>query len=238
MARVLAAWRRGEGGRIVTPNIDILRIVSRCEEARRLVVSSSLILADGMPVVWASRLAGDPLPCRVAGSDLLWALCAAAAAEGRSVYLLGGAGGVPDRAASVLRGRYPDLQIAGTHSPPFGFDASVEGVQAVVAEVREKKPDLVFVGLGFPRQERLIDVLVPELPTTWFVGCGASIDFAAGRLRRAPVWMRRLGLEWTHRLACEPRRLFRRYLINDLPFAIRLLTTSALSRFGRAPQLL
>lgn len=226
---VIAALDRGEGGTIVTPNVDILRQVRRDPAARRLVRSASLVLADGMPVIWASRLARSPLPARVAGSDLFWSLCAAATDGGHSVYLLGGAPGEPSvsqRAADELRSRYPGLVVAGADSPPYGFDATPAGVADVVDAAAAAAPDIVFVGLGFPRQERLITHLAAALPYTWFVGCGASLAFAAGEVRRAPRWMRRTGLEWLHRLGSEPRRLFRRYVVHDLPYAARLLTTA------------
>ncbi|MGH3737277.1 MAG: WecB/TagA/CpsF family glycosyltransferase [Micromonosporaceae bacterium] len=230
---VIAALERGEGGTVVTPNVDILRQVRRDPAAGHLVRSASLVLADGMPVVWASHLARSPLPARVAGSDLIWSLCAAAAAAGRSIYLLGGAPGAPSvsqRAAESLVDRYPGLTVAGADSPPYGFDAQPEGVAPVVAAALAADPDIVFVGLGFPRQERLITHLAAALPGTWFVGCGASLAFAAGEVRRAPRWMRRTGLEWLHRLASEPRRLFRRYVVHDLPYAARLLTSALVRR--------
>ena len=232
VAHVAATWERGEGGVIVTPNVDIVRQAARSPYAARLVAGAALVLADGMPLIWASRLAGRRtrartcrrvLPARVAGSDLIWSLCESAAGHGRSVYLLGGAPGVPERAAEVLAARFPGLTVAGTDSPPYGFDEAAGGLAAVTAAAKAAKPDLVFVGLGFPRQERLIASLAAELPTSWFVGCGASIAFAAGAVPRAPRWMRRTGLEWLHRLAAEPRRLFRRYILHDAPYALRLL---------------
>jgi N-acetylglucosaminyldiphosphoundecaprenol N-acetyl-beta-D-mannosaminyltransferase len=128
------------------------------------------------------------------------------------------------RAAEVLSDRYPGLRIAGVASPPYGFDASADGVAAVRESLVAAKPRLVFVGLGFPRQDRLIATLRADLPGTWFVGCGSAIAFTAGSVRRAPEWMRRSGLEWLFRLAGEPGRLARRYLVDDLPFALRLLS--------------
>ena len=230
VAHIAAAFERGEGGVVVTPNVDIVRQATRSPEAAELVRGASLVLADGMPLVWASRLAGRPLPARVAGSDLIWSLSEMAAGAGRSIYLLGGAPGVPHRAALVLSERYPGLRMAGADSPPFGFDSTAGGLVAAIDAVKAAKPDLVFVGLGFPRQERLIRHLSSELPQAWFVGCGASIAFVAGAVPRAPHWMRRSGLEWVHRLATEPRRLFRRYVVHDVPYALRMLATAALRR--------
>ena len=165
----------------------------------------------------------------MAGASLIFSLSEAAAASGKSVYLLGGEPGVPARAAAALGRRYPGLLVAGVHSPPFGFEREPGEVEAIAARLARAKPDIVFVGLGFPKQERLIAAVAPGLPGAWFIGCGAAIPFAAGTLPRAPHWMQRLGLEWVHRLASEPRRLFRRYLTDDVPFALRLLVTSALT---------
>jgi N-acetylglucosaminyldiphosphoundecaprenol N-acetyl-beta-D-mannosaminyltransferase len=223
VAHVRAALDRGIGGRIVTPNVDILRQAARDEAIRAELASADLVVADGAPLVWASRLAGTPLPARVAGSDLIWSLSAGLARDGRSVYLLGGCpdSGGARRAADRLAAR-----VAGAWSPPFGFDVE----HGDLSEVIEAKPDLVFVGIGFPRQERLIARLRPELPAAWFLGCGAAINFVAGDVHRAPRAMQRSGLEWLHRLACEPRRLANRYLRHDAPYASRLLVGSIARR--------
>ncbi|MCM4084866.1 WecB/TagA/CpsF family glycosyltransferase [Paractinoplanes hotanensis] len=229
--RVLAALADGNGGQIITPNVDILHRVMRDADSRRHVHASSIVVADGKPLVWASRLAGDPLPARVAGADLIWSLSAAMAGAGRSVHLLGGEPGTAVRATDVLRDRFPALKIAGCLSPSFGFDTREDEYAAVCDEVVGAGPDLVFVGFGFPKQERVIARLRSRLPQTWFLGCGAAIGFVAGVHSRAPEWMRSSGLEWVHRLVLEPRRLMRRYLVDDAPFAARLLAASA--REGR-----
>lgn len=220
----------GRGGHIVTPNVDILRRVLRDPASRQHVGTAQLVVADGAPLVWASRLKRTPLPARVAGSDLIWSLSAAAARHGRSTYLLGGAPGTAQRAQDVLRDRFPTLTLAGHLSPPFGFEDRPQRYAALCDEVAAAQPDLVFVGLGFPRQERVIARLRDRLPRTWFLGCGAAIGFVAGVHQRAPLWMQEAGLEWFHRLTAEPGRLGRRYLLHDVPFAARLLAGSALHR--------
>jgi N-acetylglucosaminyldiphosphoundecaprenol N-acetyl-beta-D-mannosaminyltransferase len=230
---VVAELGHGRGGRIITPNVDILRRATRDAEARHHVASASLVVADGAPLIWAGRIAGRPLPARVPGSDLIWSLSAAMVTTGRSVYLLGGEPGAAEIAASVLVDRFPGLSVSGFDSPTFGFDADPATLDLVCRRAVEAKPDLVFVGLGFPRQERLIERLRTTLPSTWFMGCGAAIGFVAGVRRRAPVWMQQTGLEWLHRLISEPRRLGRRYLLHDMPFAVQLLMTSARGRTGR-----
>jgi N-acetylglucosaminyldiphosphoundecaprenol N-acetyl-beta-D-mannosaminyltransferase len=137
---------------------------------------------------------------------------------------------VPDRAGVELGRRFPGLVVAGAYAPPAGFDSAAAGIDAVRRRIGAAAPAVVFVGLGFPKQERLIAQLAPSFPATWFVGCGAAIPFAAGVLPRAPAWMQRSGLEWTFRLASEPRRLFRRYVLHDLPFAASIFASSAAER--------
>ncbi|MFF3438023.1 WecB/TagA/CpsF family glycosyltransferase [Streptosporangium sp. NPDC002721] len=223
---VVAALKRGEGGHLVTPNVDISRTVARDPQARRFVERADLAVADGMPLVWAARLLGTPLPGRVTGADLIWSLSEAAAFYRHPVYLLGGPRGAAAQAARELVNRHPKLVIAGVGTPPYGFEDDPETYARVRDAVIAAAPRLVFVGLGFPRQERLIASLRRDLPGTWFLGCGSAIAFAAGTVRRAPTWMRRGGLEWLFRLTREPGRLARRYLVDDLPYALRLLTVS------------
>ncbi len=230
---VVAEMTAGRGGQIVTPNVDILRRARRDQEARAHVESASVVVADGKPLIWASQIAGNPLPARVPGADLIWSLSAAMAEQNRSVYLFGGAPGTASRAEQAMRARFPGLRIAGHLSPPFGFDARPDQFEAACATVTATAPDVVYVGFGFPKQERVIARLRARLPGTWFLGCGAAIGFVAGIHRRAPLWMQRSGLEWAHRLANEPARLARRYLVHDLPFALELLAVTALRRLHR-----
>lgn len=233
IGRIIDESGNGRGGYVVTPNIDICRQVRRDVKAKDLVRGATLVVPDGMPLVWAARLAGRPFPERVTGSSLIFTLSRAAARAGRSVYFLGGPPGVADLAAANLARDNPGLRVAGTDAPPAGFDESDAGLAAVRDRLVPLAPDIVFVGLGFPRQERLMAWLSAALPGAWLVGCGAAIPFAAGTLPRAPRWMQRCGLEWAFRLLAEPRRLYRRYLVHDLPYAGALLTTCAIR--GLAP---
>lgn len=228
-----AELEAGRGGRIVTPNVDICRAAAQDPALKELVCSAELVVADGMPLVWAARLLGTPVPERVTGADLIWSLSKLAARRGWPVYLLGGPPGVASLAADELTSCHPRLQVCGVHAPPYGFDATREGRERVRRRLVAARPRLVFVGLGFPRQDRLIVELREELPGVWFVGCGAAIAFAAGTVARAPEWMRRAGLEWAFRLVSEPGRLARRYLVDDLPFALRLLGGCVVRRLGR-----
>ncbi|WP_239116579.1 WecB/TagA/CpsF family glycosyltransferase [Planotetraspora phitsanulokensis] len=234
---VVAALRRGRGGHLVTPNVDICRAISRHADLRALVTRADLAVADGMPLVWAARLLGRPLPERVTGADLIWSLSEAAAADGVPVYLLGGPPGVAETARDVLCDRYPGLVVAGTDAPPYGFETCPEALAEVRRRLVAAAPRLVFVGLGFPKQDRLIAMVRADLPGAWFVGCGSAIAFTAGAVRRAPAWMGDHGLEWLFRLLSEPGRLARRYLVDDLPFALRLLAGCLLRRLWRRSRL-
>jgi len=229
------AVSRGEGGWALTPNLDILRQITQNAEARVLADQTTLRLADGMPLVWASKLKRTPLPERVAGSDLLAPLCARAAREGWAVYFLGGNPGAAEDAARILRERNPALNVVGIQCPPMGFENEPSILAAIQQSLRATIPVLVFVALGSLKQERLIEKLRPVLPQAWYFGIGISFSFISGEVGRAPPWMRATGLEWVHRMIQEPRRLAGRYLRHGLPFAVRLLCRSALEGVGFRP---
>jgi N-acetylglucosaminyldiphosphoundecaprenol N-acetyl-beta-D-mannosaminyltransferase len=231
ITHVLAALDAGHGGWLMNPNVDVLRQLVADPELAALAGAADLVIADGMPLIWALRGQGIDGGERVAGSTLIWSLSAAAAAAGRSVFLLGGAPGVADRAAAALAEGSPGLRIAGTNCPPLGFEHDEAEMARIVDAVGAADPDIVFCGLGFPKQERLIVQLRRAIPRPWFVATGASIAMAAGDFDRAPQWMQDAGLEWAFRLGQEPRRLFRRYIIDDLPFAARLAGSVAGARW-------
>lgn len=225
---VLEALRQGRGGWIVTPNLDHVR---RCETDQTFAAAvrgADLRLADGMPLIWASRLQGTPLPERVAGSDLIYALSRGLSEQRGSAFLLGGDVGAAVAAAEVLRRSYPGLEIAGTCCPPMGFEQDPIQYKAIEDQLVASQPDIVFVALGSPKQEYLIQRLRSLLPRAWWIGIGISFSFVCGDVRRAPRWMQRCGLEWMHRLAQEPRRLAKRYLLHGMPFGLKLLARSAM----------
>ncbi len=231
---IVRSARGGVGGVVITPNLDHLRRAVRDHGYRAMIEHASLSVADGFPLVLASRIQGTPLPARVAGSDLISSLSARAAQAGLSIFLLGGDPGTAERAGEVLRQRHPDLVIAGTYCPPVGFEHDAAIMDEMRRTLHESGAHIVFVALGSPKQERLIARLREELPGAWWLGVGISFSFLCGEVPRAPRWMRRCGLEWFHRLISEPRRLFRRYLIEGIPFAARLMLHSLRVRlFGR-----
>jgi exopolysaccharide biosynthesis WecB/TagA/CpsF family protein len=230
IAAVEAYIRRGNGLLVVTPNIDHLLQLRRDEEFRRAYSGAELVLADGMPLIWLSRLQGTPLKQKVSGSDFLIEFCRQAAGKGHRVFLMGGSEGVVQQAARVLQERFPGLLVAGTYSPSHGFDQKGEENRRIVELVKRERPDILFVGAGTPRQEKWLLHHWKELSPTVCIGVGAAFDFLTGRARRAPRWMRNMGLEWFWRLMHEPLRLFRRYIIDDLPFFLSLLVRTLARR--------
>ena len=231
---VLDGLVRRRGGWVCPANLDVLRQWRGSPYVRELVAAADLVVADGMPLVWAGELQGSPLPERVAGSSLILTLTAAAAHAGASVFLLGGNPGTADAAVAKLTSLSPQLRLAGTLCPPFGFDRDPAWLDRIEQLLRATAPDIVYVGLGFPKQERLIADLRGRLPTTWFVSCGVSFSFVSGEIPRAPETMQRLGLEWLYRMAQEPKRLYRRYLFHGIPFLIHLLASAVAFRFREA----
>jgi N-acetylglucosaminyldiphosphoundecaprenol N-acetyl-beta-D-mannosaminyltransferase len=212
----------GHGGQLITLNLDHLRRFVYDSAYAWIVQGADLIVADGMPLIWASRLQSAPLPERVTGSNLIWSLSHAAAARGRSVFLLGGRNDAAERSAQVLQTAYPRLQIAGVYAPTFGFEQRPAELEVLFEKVRRAQPDIIFVALGLPKEDVLIQQLRSVAPRAWGIGVGITFSWVAGDLRRAPRWMQSFGLEWLHRLWNEPRRLGRRYLVDDLHFALRL----------------
>jgi len=184
-------------------------------ELRRIVLDCPIVNADGQAVVWAARLLGTPLPERVAGIDLLHALLEWAAREGHPVYFLGATAEVLRQAVAHACARFPGLIVAGSHDGYF----STADEEAVVAGIHDSGVDLLFVGMPSPRKEYWLSGNLARLGVPFAMGVGGSFDVLAGKVRRAPKWMQKLGLEWFYRFAQEPRRLWRRYLVGNARFA-------------------
>ncbi len=204
--------------------------------------SAALTLPDGVPLLWASRLLGAPIPGRVAGSELFWELCRLAQEKGYSCFLLGSTPVVLARLERALRRDFPRLRIAGSYAPPFAREFPREVNEEIVRRVNEARPDILWAGLGAPRQEKWIHANRQKLAVRVAIGVGAAFDFCSGTVRRAPRWMRKVGLEWFYRFLREPRRLFRRYFIDATPFLPLVLwqrvTRSAGYRSRRVPDMM
>ncbi len=226
----------GQPHYLVTANVDFLAQAQKDAELRRILCDAHLVLCDGTPLVWASRLLGNPLPQRVAGADLVPLLIQLAAEKRYRLFFLGAAPESAAKAVERLRKQYPNLPLAGWYSPPFNKLLEMDHAEAE-RRIREARPDLLFVSLGCPKQEKWIAMHYRSLGVPVSVGVGATLDFLAGQVKRAPVWMQRSGLEWIFRLLQEPRRLFRRY-VRDLWFFASSIIPQwwFLRRHGRQPE--
>lgn len=233
---VLDELDAGREGTIVTMNLDHMRRYRVDADYRALAAKATLHVADGMPLIWASRLQGNPLPERVTGSNLIWSLTEKAAERNRSIFLLGGEEGTAESASEILKQHFSDLEIAGTYCPKLGFENSEEEITKIANYIRESGPDIVYVALGSPKQDRLIEQLRDYLPAIWWIGVGISFSFVSGDVSRAPQWMQKFGLEWLHRLSQEPGRLFSRYIVHGLPYCFRLLASAFVHRFIKHPE--
>lgn len=228
---VISCASKRIGGWVVTPNLDILRRYKNSVSFRNLVATSTLNVADGMPLVWASRVKGQPLPERVNGTDLMVDICAAASESGISVFLLGGNPGSAEKTTQNMQQTFPDLKVAGCFCPAFGFESDTQQINEIAEHLATASPDIVFVGLGSPKQDVLINMLRLQFPHIWWLGVGVSFSFLADELIRAPEWAKKSGLEWLYRLFAEPKRLAKRYLLEGIPFFATTLLVSAYERF-------
>ncbi len=227
---LMAKSRLGMGGYLMTPNVDNLRTVTRSAESLKRALRADIRVADGMPLIWASRIQGTPLPGRIAGSDLIFSIAESTAVSGQRLFLLGGNPGTARRAASGLCERFEGLNVVGTYCPPLHFERDPEELERIRREVSRARPHFVYLGLPFDKASALAADLRSVLPGAWFIGLGISFSFVCGDVSRAPVWMQRSGLEWLHRLAQEPGRLVRRYLIEGFPFVLRLMLSAFVNR--------
>jgi N-acetylglucosaminyldiphosphoundecaprenol N-acetyl-beta-D-mannosaminyltransferase len=207
----------------------------RDDELRRIHNAAGLVTPDGMPLVWLSRLRGFREVERVYGPDLMLALCEHSVRRGHSHFFYGGAPEVAEKLAARLQSRFPGLQVSGVYAPPFG-PLTREEDAAMVERIRAARPSILWVGLSTPKQERWMSEHVSRLNVPVLIGVGAAFDFHAGLKRQAPRWVQRSGLEWLFRLAMEPRRLWRRYLINN-PWFVWLVLLQALGKGPRGQEL-
>ena len=219
--RVVAALAEGRGGSVITPNLDIVRQYRRSRDLGPVFEGTELVVADGMPVVWALRIQGTPVPERITGTDMLWSLTAAADRQGASVLLGGGPPGSAARAADRLASVSPSLRVDAVACYEYPEQPLAEQLDTLADALVAAAPQIAYLGVPFEAQVLLMTRLRPRLPGTWFMGVGSSFEFLNGDRRRAPVWLQRLGLEWAHRLVLQPR-FWRRYLVQGLPFAASL----------------
>jgi N-acetylglucosaminyldiphosphoundecaprenol N-acetyl-beta-D-mannosaminyltransferase len=217
---IVEAGRKRHKCLVVTPNVDHIVKLSDDDEMRRIYRQASLVFADGMPLVWLSKiLPGKGLPARVTGADLVPLICRKASQESLKVFFLGGDEGVAEKAARKLRNLYKGLLIE-THCPAFGFENNRDNTEKIINFCNQFKPDILFIGVGTPKQEKWAWEHFNRLDSGPIIGVGASFDFIAGTIRRAPIFFQRIGLEWFWRLLQEPARLSKRYLLRGPRFLL------------------
>ncbi|MCA9408049.1 MAG: WecB/TagA/CpsF family glycosyltransferase, partial [Candidatus Omnitrophica bacterium] len=208
--------RAGSCEYVVTPNVDHLIKLREDEEFRRIYADSAIRIPDGMPLIWASRYLKTPLRQKVSGSDLVLEICKLSDYKGYRLFFLGGEPPAAQLAKEKLETQFKSIQICGVYSPPFGFEYDKAENQKIVQMIKEVKPDILLVGLGAPKQEKWINRYYKELEVPVSIGVGITFGFISGMVKRAPIWMQKKGLEWLWRLLNEPKRLWKRYLLEDM----------------------
>lgn len=234
----LAEWieffiTSGQPHQIITANLDFIAIARRRPEFARLIDEADLVVCDGKPLQWASQVQGRAIPARITGMDLVLATARLSAERGYRIYFMGAAPGVAARAAYNLKQLVPGVIIADTYTPVIGsFDKGED--MRMVERIHAVKPDALFVALGAPRQDEWIRDHLDQLSVPLCAGIGGVFNFLAGETRRAPNWIQGLGLEWAFRLAQEPERLWRRYLLDDLPLVFELFAHQVRARWVKS----
>jgi len=203
---------------VVTPNVDHIVRVQKDDEFKEVYGNASLVLPDEKPLLWVANFLGTPLEEKISGSDLFPQLCKLASKKGYRLFFLGGKEGAAMKTAEIIKDTYPAVNISGVYCPPLGFENDYDECQRIIEMIKAAKPDILFVGVGSPKQEKWIYKYKNEYKVPVSIGIGATFDFVSGMVKRAPKWMQKTGLEWFWRLMMEPKRLWRRYLVEDPVF--------------------
>lgn len=201
---------------VVTPNVDHIIQIERGGALGEVYKYAALVLTDGKPLLWISKWYGTPIKEKISGSDLFPCLCKRAAEKDYTMFFLGAAEGVAAKAAENLTRKFEGLHVVGTYSPPLGFEKDENEINKIVEMIKTAKPHILIVGLGTPKQELFIYHNKDRLNVPVSLGLGASLDFEAGNVKRAPKWMSDHGLEWLFRIMKEPRRLVKRYFVDAI----------------------
>lgn len=201
---------------IVAINVDVVMKIESDSYLKQITDEAEMVLVDGQPLVWVAKMHKKPVKAKISGSDLVPLLCKKAADKGYTVYILGGKDGIAEKAKKRLEKKHPNIKIVGTYAPPMGFEKSEEEINKVNKKISEANPDLLIVCFGCPKQEKFIYENYQKYDATVSVCAGATVDFLAGNIKRAPKWMSKCGLEWLYRFFKEPKRLFKRYFVDDV----------------------
>lgn len=216
LIRIDAVINAGISVYFVTPNVDHIVKLQKDRLFAEVYKGADLVLADGMPLLWISRLLNTPLKQKISGSDLFPLVCGFAEEKGHSVFLLGGRPGAALAACAKLQRNYPDLKITGSYCPPYGFENSKVENGIILSILEKEKPDILFVGLGAPKQEKWIYEYSRKTHIHVSIGIGVTFEYYSGIIKRAPKWVSHAGFEWLWRVLSEPNRLWRRYFIDDI----------------------
>lgn len=201
---------------IITPNVDQIVRMEKDKYFKKICNSCELLLVDGTPLMWIAKAYKKPFKEKICGSDLMPELCELAAKKGYKIFILGAAPGVAALAAEKLQEKNPGLIVAGTYSPPLGFENDKEELEYINQMLLESQADMLFVGMGVPKQDIFVyeNMHKYKIPTSFSIG--GTIDFIAGKQKRAPKWVNKIGMEWFYRFLCNPKRMFKRYFIDDI----------------------
>lgn len=201
---------------VVAINVDVVMKMEKDKYLKKITDEADLTLVDGKPLVWIAKWHKHPVKAKISGSDLIPELCKVADKRGYSIFIIGGAEGVAEKAKKNLQEKHKSIRIVGTYSPPFGFEKNKQELQKINIMISDVHPDLVITCFGCPKQEKWIYENYSEYDGTVSICAGATVDFLAGTISRAPGWMSEHGFEWFYRLLQEPKRLFKRYLVDDV----------------------
>ena len=201
---------------IVAINVDVVIKIENDPYLKRIVDSADMVLVDGKPLVWISNFYGKPLKAKISGSDLVPLLCEEASKKQYSIFIIGGKEGVAEQAKQNLEKRLPGIRIVGTYAPTYGFEKNDAELNKINTLISEAKPDLLIACFGCPKQEKWIFENISKYDAKVSICAGATVDFLAGNIKRAPRWMSEHGLEWFYRFLQEPKRMFKRYFIDDM----------------------
>lgn len=200
---------------VVAINVDVVVKIEEDPYLKKVVDNADMVLVDGKPLVWISKLHGKPLKAKISGSDLVPLLCEVAAEKGYRIFIIGGKDGIAEQAKEKLESRLPQIKIVGTYAPPFGFEKNESELDKINQMISAVHPDLLIACFGCPKQEKWIYENIEKYDAKVSVCAGATVDFLAGNVKRAPRWMSEHGLEWFYRFTQEPKRMFRRYFVDD-----------------------
>ena len=201
---------------IVAINVDVVMKIENDSYLKKIVDDADMVLVDGKPLVWISKLHKRPVKAKISGSDLVPELCKVAQKKKYTIFIIGGKDGIAEKAKANLEKKLPDIEIVGVYAPPFGFEKNQDELDRINAMISDVHPYLLIACFGCPKQEKWIYENIDKYDAKVTICAGATVDFLAGNVKRAPRWMSDHGLEWFYRLLQEPKRMFKRYLIDDV----------------------